>query len=103
MICKKLKWNDREDRHHTIGCVRQGDNFVSDFFKVLCAVTTGEGNNRALTRFNLLDVIHVFREDSIVGSDENRGKIRSHQSDNAVLEFGARMALGKEIGDLFHF
>jgi len=67
------------------------------------AVAAGQRNDRTLTSFDLLDVIEVFREDSIVGGDKNRGQIATNQRNNAVLELGARMAFGEQVRDLLHF
>src|SRR6266702_90634 len=103
MIGEKLKRNDREYWHDAIRRVWQGDNFVGDVFELLRAISAGECNNGAFTSLDLLDVIQIFREDRIVGHDKNRGKIRAHQRDNAVLELGARVTFGEKIGDLLHF
>src|SRR6266704_2162938 len=72
MIGEKLKRNDRQDRHHAIRCVWQVDKFVGNFLELFRAVSTRQRNNGALTSFDLLDVIQIFREDGIVGRDKNR-------------------------------
>src|SRR6266496_1360098 len=78
MVGKKLKRDDRQDRHYAIERFWQGNNFVGNVFELLRAVPAGERNDRTLTSFDLLDVIHVFREDRIVGHDKDRGKIRTN-------------------------
>src|SRR4029450_4940051 len=102
MIGKKLKWNNRQDRHYAIVRLWQGDNFIGNVPQLLRAVPAGECNDGALTSFDLLHVIHVFRENRIVRHDKDRWKIRTHQRDDAVLELGARMAFGEQISDLLH-
>src|SRR5438067_974634 len=103
MIGEQLKRNHGEYRHHAIGCFREGDNFVGNIFKLAHTVAAGQRNDRTLTSFDLLDVIEVLREDSIVWGDKNRGQIGTNQRNNAVLELGAGMAFGEQVCDLLHF
>ena len=69
---------------------------------MLRTVAAGHRDDRSFARFDLLDVVQVFGKHGIIRRDENRGQIRPNQRDHAVLEFCARMAFGKKIGDFFH-
>ena len=66
------------------------------------AVSAGHGDDGSFAGFHLFDVVHVFRENGVVRRNEDRGQIGTDQRDDAMLELGAGMAFGKEIGDLFH-
>src|SRR5580765_5051111 len=102
MIGKKLKGDNAENRNDGIRNARDFDNVVGDSFELFCAIATGEGDDRTFARLHLFDVVEVLGKNGVVWRDKNRRKIRPDQSDDAMLEFGARMTFGKKIGDLFH-
>src|ERR1022692_1879685 len=103
MVGEELERNDGEDRTDTIGDIRNLDDVVGNSFEFFGAVAAGQSDDWAFARFDLLDVVDVFREDAVIGRDENGREIGTHERDDAVFKLGTRMTFGKEISDLFHF
>src|SRR5205814_7162649 len=101
VISEELKGNDSEDGADEIWNFGHRHDVVSDAFELLRAIAGSDGNDGAFAGADLLDVIHVLREDGVVGRDEDRREIGADEGDDAVLELGAGMAFGKKIGDLF--
>src|ERR1700730_17291584 len=69
MVGEKLERDDGENRRQAIGDVWQRDNFVRDSFELLRSLATGERDDGAFARFDLLDVVQVFRKDGVIERD----------------------------------
>src|SRR5438067_217401 len=100
MVGEELKGNDSEDGADEIWNFGDGNDVVGDAFELLRAIAGSDGNDGTFAGADLLDVVHVLREDGVVGRDEHRREIGADEGDDAVLELGARVAFGEKIGDL---
>src|SRR5436190_18157857 len=83
-------------------CDRHLNDVVSNSLQLFGAGPTGDDDQRSLARFDLLDVIEIFREHCVIWRDKDRRKLRPNQRDDSMFELSAGMAFGIEIGDLFH-
>ena len=102
MVGEKLQRDDGQHRHHDIVRVGHGDDVVGDALQLRGAALGRDRDDRAFARADLLDVVQVLGKDGVIRRDEDRWQLRPDERDDAVLQLGARMALGEEIGDLFH-
>src|SRR5450432_471433 len=100
VVGEELERNRREDRHQAIMQGWKLNNIGGHAFQCLGAFATGDGNDRSLSRLHLFHVVDVLRKNSVIGSDENRGKIGPNERDDPMLQFRAWMTLGKKIRDL---
>ena len=57
MIGEELQRDNGKDRAEAINHLRNFDDVVGKAFQLFCAATGGNGDDRALARFDLLDVV----------------------------------------------
>ena len=96
-----MERDNGEDGADEIGDFGDDYDVLGDALQLLGAVAGGDRDDRAFPGADLLDIVHVLREDGVVGRDEDRRQIGADEGDDAVLQFRARMTFGEEIGDFF--
>ena len=99
VVREELQRDDREDGGEVVRAIGDEDHVVADFCEGGVSFRS-DGNDGAFARFDFLDVADVFFEDRISWSDEDRGGFLGDEGDDAVLEFGARIARSGNVTDL---
>jgi hypothetical protein len=85
MVGEELEGDHGQDRADEIRDFRNGDDVVGDAFQLFGTIAGGDGDDRAFAGADLLDVVHVLREDGVVRCDEDRREVRPDEGDDAVF------------------
>lgn len=72
MVGKELQRNDRKDRGEVVGAIRDQDHVVADFCEGRITFRS-DGDDRAFTRFDFLDVADVFSNTASLGAMKIEG------------------------------
>jgi hypothetical protein len=67
VVGEQLQGDDRQNGADVVGDFWDGDDVVSDTLQLLRAIAGGNGDDRAFSGADLLDVVQVFGKDGVVG------------------------------------
>ena len=101
MVGEKLKGNHVENGLKKLVGLGNGQDRIRQPF-YFGITLSGHRDDRATAGFNFLQTPQVFVVHPVLSRDQHRRSARIDQGNHPVFEFSAGIALGMNIGDLFH-
>ncbi len=99
MVGQQLQWDGCQQGEERFEGCGESNHIIGFPCELPGPIPGGNGDDRALTGFDLLQVGEGLLEHAVVGDDENRGGALVDHGDGAMLHFGCGVTLGMDVGD----